>query len=59
MLGIHANVRLESEVPLLPFARLVHLRITMPLWFFVEEGAWIRVASTIVPVAMRMSLEAR
>jgi len=25
-----------------------------PLWFLVDEGAWTMVASTIVPVAMRM-----
>ena len=28
--GIHPDVRLGAEVPLLPFARLVHLRIALP-----------------------------
>jgi hypothetical protein len=28
--AIHADVRLGPEIPLLPFARLVHLRIALP-----------------------------
>jgi hypothetical protein len=30
LLGVHADVRLQPEVPLLAFARLMHLRIALP-----------------------------
>ena len=58
-LAIHADVRFGAEIPLVPLARLVRLLITLFLVFFVEEGAAMIVASTMVPVTMRRPLLAR
>ena len=46
---IRADMDLHAEIPLLALLGLVHLRVAFPLAFLVEVGAWMIVASTIVP----------
>jgi len=56
LFAIHADVRLQTEIPLVSLLGLMRLRVGSPVGFLVEQGAWIIVASMIVSVAIRMPL---
>lgn len=59
-LAIDTGVRFHTKVPLVALASLVHLRISRSfLWFLVELGALMMVASTIVPRLTLMPFSAR
>jgi hypothetical protein len=47
---------LHTEVPLLAFLRLMHLRVARPVAFFVDAGAAMIVVSTMVPPTDRRPL---
>ena len=47
--GVYANMALHAKAPYVAFSGLVHLRIACFLRIFMELGASIIVASTIVP----------
>ena len=53
-----ADMRLQTEMPTVALPRLVHRGSRFFFSFLVEEGG-VRVASTIVPVAIRMPLASR
>jgi hypothetical protein len=54
---IHAKC-IDAEIPLVAILGLVHVRIA-GLLFKVELGAWMMVASTIVPLESRKPLASR
>ena len=56
---IHSDVRLHPEMPLIPFLCLVHLRVSPPDRFLVDDGASMMLASTIVPSLSRSPWEPR
>ena len=47
--GVYANMTLHTEPPLITLSDLMHFRIASLLYIFVELGASMIVASTIVP----------
>ena len=52
-------MRLGSAARLLAFPYLMHLRIAPPLWFLVELGVAMMLASTMVPLLMQMPLRSK
>ena len=48
-LGVDADVSLHAEMPVVAFLRLMHLGVAGLALFLVEGGAFIKVASTMVP----------